>query len=371
MDLLSAGIQAPMTLGNVCAHIPCDVVTRCAASAPLVPAGALRKGGPSKKTGNQMAGLQDRLRRMPPAVFPTIMGLFGVGLAWRTLAERGGLPGVGPLAEILLGAVVLLWLVAALAWLTKPLRRPRVLWEELGILPGRAGMAAFALTFMLAGSAILPHAPGLGGTLVWAGIAVLALIAVLISLVLLTGPREQRHVTPVFHLTYVGFIVAAVGLVPMGQAGLATEILYATIAAAFVIWVFSLFQMTSAMPPAPLRPLLAIHASPAALFAIVSARLGLMDLAAPFAAMALLLVLVLAASARWLLAAGFSALWGALTFPLAACATAVILALGEVGLWIGAALALAATILTAHVAQRVLKMWVRGDLAVKTNAATA
>jgi tellurite resistance protein len=82
-------------------------------------------------------------------------------------------------------------------------------------------------------------------------------------------------------------------------------------------------------------------------------------------------LIALVASGRWLLAAGFSPLWGALTFPLAACATASMLALGTPGLWIGTVLMVAASALNPVVAQKVLKMWAKGQLAVKTNAATA
>ena len=310
------------------------------------------------------------LRRTPPAIFPSIMGLFGLGLAWRTLAGQG-MPVLAPLGEAILGATLLLALAGVLAWLTKPLRRPAVLVEELSTLPGRAGMAAFALVFMLAGTALVPYAPAVAFALAIAGCALLALVGALIGYALLTGPAEARTITPVFHLTYVGFIIAAVPLAQLGHTALATEMLYAMIAVAFVIWAFSLGQLIQRIPPAPLRPLLAIHVSPASLFAIVAALLGFEGLAAAFAALALLLVLVLAASGRWLLESGFSPFWGALTFPLAACAAASIRALGEPGLWIGALLTLGATALNLYVAQRVIRMWLKGELAAKTNAATA
>ena len=94
-------------------------------------------------------------------------------------------------------------------------------------------------------------------------------------------------------------------------------------------------------------------------------------LAAGFALAALAILVALAAGANWLLQAGFTPLWGALTFPLAAAATAAMLALGAPGFWIGGLLTLAATALNPWVAQQVLKSWAKGDLGAKTNAATA
>ena len=44
-----------------------------------------------------------RFARMPPAVFPAILGLFGLGLALRRGLEAAGLP--GGVAEAVLGAV--------------------------------------------------------------------------------------------------------------------------------------------------------------------------------------------------------------------------------------------------------------------------
>ena len=75
-------------------------------------------------------------------------------------------------------------------------------------------------------------------------------------------------------------------------------------------------------------------------------------------------------NARWLLASGFSPLWGALTFPLAAVASASILALGAPGLWIGAAILACATGFIPWVAFRVYKRWAKGELGARTNAAT-
>lgn len=310
-------------------------------------------------------------RRTPPAIFPPILGLFGLGLAWRAGAPAFGLPGA--LAEILLGAVTLLYLFALAAWISKPLRRLAVVPEELRVLPGRAGLAAMTLSALLLAATLVPYAPGFA-----AGLAVLACLAhaglaLLVLGLILRGPEEARTVTPVWHLVFVGFILAPLTALPLGHEGIARAILFATLPVAAAIWAVSLWQLATRIPPAPLRPLLAIHLAPASLLATVAAGLGLTTLAGVFAGLAAGILLALLAAGRWIAASGFSPLWGAFTFPLAAFASALFaLAPGSEALRLAAGLVLvAATLAIPPIAVKVLQAWARGGLAARTNAAEA
>ncbi|MDX5356906.1 MAG: tellurium resistance protein, partial [Rhodobacterales bacterium] len=246
--------------------------------------------------------------------------------------------------------------------------RPGVVAEDLRILPGRAGLTAANLSGMLLAAALVPYAPGLA-----LGVLIAALVAhVLLGLTLLrlflTGPEEARVITPVWHLTYVGYIIAPLSLIPLGYAGLAQGILYATIPVAVAIWAVSLYQIATRIPPAPLRPLLAIHLAPASLFATVAAMLGLGGLATGFLVLALAILLVLLAAGVWLTQSGFSALWGAFTFPIAACASALLVNGWQVS---GLLVLAAATGIVVTIAVKVMQAWAKGGLAVKTNAAQA
>ncbi|MCC5999816.1 MAG: tellurium resistance protein [Pararhodobacter sp.] len=309
-------------------------------------------------------------RQVPPAIFPPLMGLWGVGLGWRLLAARLGSEPMAGLAEAALGGITLLFVFALTAWLSKPLRRPAVLAEELRVLPGQAGVAAAALGVMLMAAALVPYAPALARVLAFAGMAFLALVGVLFLRQLAIGPAEARRVSPVFHLVLVGHVIAPLTLVPLGWTALSGIIVAITLILAAVIWLASLQQFLRAAPPAPLRPLLAIHAAPAALFSLVLSLLGWPAAALGFALAGIGFALLLAGAARWVGQAGYSPLWGALTFPLAALANAVLSTLpGGPGLWGGMALLLLATALTLLVAWRVLQAWVKGGLAARTNAA--
>ena len=89
-----------------------------------------------------------------------------------------------------------------------------------------------------------------------------------------------------------------------------------------------------------------------------------------FAGLALVLLLALLAAGRWVMESGFSPLWGAFTFPLAALASAL-LAQDGLFLWTGLAVLAAAVGFVPYVLWQVLKLWPGGRLAAKTNAAEA
>jgi tellurite resistance protein len=310
-------------------------------------------------------------RRTPPAVFPPIMGLFGLGLAWRLGAPAFGLP--AGLAELLLGAVTLIYLFALLAYLSKVACRPAVVAEDLRVLPGRAGLAALSLSLMLLAATLVPYHGALGKGIAIVAFVLHATLALLAAWAILTGPVEARVVTPVWHLLFVGFILGPLPGLQLGLAGPAMTILFAMIPVAAGIWGISLWQLVTRIPPAPLRPLLAIHLAPASLFSIVATGLGMTSVAAAFAVLGTAILIALLARARWITAAGFSALWGAFTFPLAAYATALFSVFGGAGPGrLAAGLVLvAATLIIPPIALKVMQAWARGTLAQTTNAAQA
>jgi tellurite resistance protein len=306
--------------------------------------------------------------RTPPAVFPAILGLIGLGLALRRGSGLLGLP--QGLAEALLGAVALLWLFAALAYAVKIARRPGVLVEDLRVLPGRAGLAAGTMGLMALAAVLAPYGTGLARAAILAGLALHGGLALLLAWLMLRGPAELRALTPAWHLSFVGFIVAGLAAPAVGWLGLAEGLLWLCGPVALGIGLASLVQLARRIPPAPLRPLLAIHVAPPALLGLVALSLGKGGLAEALAFVAAALALALAGFARWVTRSGPSPLWAAFTFPLTALAA---LALSLEGGWslpgtLLLALALGGVPLIAY---RVLKGWASGDLAARTNAATA
>lgn len=307
-------------------------------------------------------------RRTPPAIFPVIMGLFGLGLAWRRAALAFGLPS-GP-GEAILGATSLLFIFGAMAYLVKLMRRPPVLVEDLRILPGRAGVGSAVLSIYLLSMTALPYGIPAARAILYAGFGLHLILVLVLIYVFATGPAAQRRVTPVWHLNFVGFIIAALAAIGLEAHGLALGIFAVTAIVAAFVWAVSLEQVVREDVPAPLRPLLTIHLAPVALLGLVAAGLEMEAVALGCAGVAALILIWMVLRVRWLTEAGFSALWGTFTFPLAATAW-LWLALGGIWLWPGLAALTLATLVIPPIAWKVVQAWARGQLAVKTNAAIA
>jgi tellurite resistance protein len=306
--------------------------------------------------------------RTPPAIFPPILGLLGLATA---LQMGTAALGLGPdLAALVAGMVVPLWLFALCAYFLKIVIRSSVLQDDLKVMPSRAGLAAGTLGGLAAAGQLAGFAPrlGLGLLGVMLSLHVGLVLLTLRSLMLL--PPEAREVNPGWHMTFVGFIVAAPSAVALGLPDLARVLFYATLPIALVIWGLSLVQLSRRIPPAPLRPMLAIHLAPASLFAITASLTGQGVLALIFGWLVLILLLTLLAGLPWIVESGFSPLWGAFTFPMAAASTALILQGGALA-WAGLVLLGVGLVAIPWIAWRVLKLWPGGQLAAKTNAAEA
>lgn len=304
--------------------------------------------------------------RMPPAVFTVVLGLLGLSLALKRALIEAQLPqGV---ADLGMGLALGLWLFCAVAYAVKLARRPGVVHDELRILPGRAGLAAASVGSLACAAVLGFFQPDLAKGVLAFGLALQTVLAVLMILSLLRAAPEGRVVTPVWHLAFVGSIVGALAAVPLGWERLAAGILWGTMPVAAIIWGISLRQLVRRVPPAPLRPLLAIHLAPASLFASVAGLLGMTVLAQGMLLVACTIAVALLASGRWIIQAGFTPLWGAFAFPLAAFASALLInGWGLAGVMV-TVVALGAVPV---IAWRVIAMWPKGTLASKTNAATA
>lgn len=306
--------------------------------------------------------------RTPPAVFPSILGLLGLVVALRLAFGRLGWD-QGPV-DLLAGLVVALWAFAALAYAVKLARRPGVVMEDLRALPGRSGLASLTMGGMVAAGIVGAYAAPVGAALLVLALAGHLVLAVLLVRLLAGLPPEARAVNPTLHLSLVGFIVAAGPAQAQGWPVLAEALFWAVIPVALAIWALSLRQFAAAVPPAPLRPLLAIHLAPAALLALVAGLLGKPVLASLFLGLGTVYAILLLAGGRWLTQSGPSPLWGAFTFPLAALASAMLVAAGA-WFWPGLALAGLGLGVIPAIAWWVLKRWPGGKLAAVTNAAEA
>ncbi|MCK8483980.1 tellurium resistance protein [Aliiroseovarius sp. S2029] len=312
-------------------------------------------------------------QRMPPAVFTPIMGVFGLGLAWRRAADTFSAPGA--IGELILGAVTLLYLFSLAAYVMKFMQRSGTFIEDLRVLPGRAGLAAMVLTGYLLSATVEPFSLVLAGAILLLTFAAHVLLALRVIHMLITGPVEARIVTPVWHLLFAGFVLIPLAAVPLGWVGFAEAGFWGGFFAAAIIWGASAAQFLRTRIPPPLRPLLAIHLAPASVLGTGAFLLDETGLALVFSVIAIVILSGLIGRIRWLLKAGFSPLWGAFTFPLAAFGSLMQLGAvvngGDILRIVAGASLVAATLIILPIIYKVVQMWTKGELAVKTNAAMA
>ena len=306
--------------------------------------------------------------RTPPAVFPPVLGAIGLVLALRSGLIRLSLS--ADAADLLAGIVLGLWGFAAFAYLAKLVRRPLVVLEDLRTLPGRAGLSAATAGLLALAALLVPFAPTVATGVLFAGLALHGALALATLATLARLPAEARGVTPVWHLSFGGFIIGGLAAVPLGYEALAQGLFWAVLPMVAAIWGISLAQLQRRVPPAPLRPLLAIHVAPAALLSLVAGLIGQGVLSLAFACAGLAILLVLVAAGRWVAESGVTPFWGAFTFPLAALSSAL-LAQDGVLLWCGMALLAVALGFIPWVLWQVLKLWPQGVLAARSNAAEA
>jgi tellurite resistance protein len=307
-------------------------------------------------------------RRTPPAIFPPILGLLGLGLAWRRGASDFGVP--GEVVELALGGLTLLALFAALAYAGKVVRRPAVLADDLRILPGYAGVAAAVLCLEQLVSVIAPYAPDQARALFWLALALHLGLLGQLGLLLARAPAQQRRVTPAWHLPWSGLGVTALAALHIGFTTLALWLFWIALALSVLIWAVSAEQFRRERMPAPLRPLHAIHLAPMAYMGALAVEMGLAGTATALAVLSGAFALLLVAGARWLLAGGFSPLWAALTFPTASAAGFWLMLGGRAHL-AGDLMLVLATMLAVPIAVAILRGWGSGRLATKTGAAVA
>lgn len=304
----------------------------------------------------------------PPAIFPVLLGLLGLAAALRVgLSHLGGPLALSDLAS---GVVVPLWAFGIFAYLAKLARRIRVIGDDLKVLPSRGGLAAATLGGMVAAGLLVPFSSSAAKGLLGVSVVAHCVLVALTIRALIALPPEGRGIDPGWHLTFVGLIVAAPPAATLGYAGLAEALLMATLPIAAALWGASLVQLVRRIPPAPLRPMLAIHLFPASLFAIVATLTDHPVLAAVCTAGVVAGLLALAMGLRWVTAAGFTPIWGAFTFPLSAATTALVLQGGALASF-GLVLLAGILVVIPWITWKVLRLWPGGRLAQKTNAAQA
>ena len=313
-------------------------------------------------------------RRVPPAVFPAVLGLLGLVMAWKIGVQRFGLPSA--LVDLAEGMVVLLFLFFVVAYGAKAFLRPGAVIEDLNTLPGRTGLAAMALGMMVTATLFASRSFHVAWVFLALGVALLGAIALFVAYHRLRGSDQAGPPTPAMHLVFVGFVVAPGAALPLGVPLLWVEVLCIyTFVAALIIVGLTVKPLVTGEGTPPLRPLQGIQLAPAAFLTTASVMTGHSVLAGIAMIWAIAVAALLLVRVRWMIAGGFSGFWSAFTFPATAFAGALMLysqmsGIAALGI-AGGIVLVAVTLYVPVIAYKILKLWAKGTLAAKTNASIA
>lgn len=313
-------------------------------------------------------------QRVPPAIFPALLGVLGLGLAWRRAVEIFGLNGA--MVEAYLGMVSLLFAFCVVAYGVKAAKRLGAVGEDFATLPGRTGLAALTMCAMIEAAILAPYSAGLALGVFVAG-AIGWFIQVWAAIIFrVVGNDTTGPLTPAAYLVFVGIIVAPPAVMALGGLlHVVQAIVWFALIGTVVLAALTLPALVRGAVPEALRPLQCIHLAPASLVASGAFLSGLPIIASVALAWSCVVAIVLILRARWMTVTGFSGFWSAFTFPISSFAGALILS-GQVlavpaAEVLGGVVLVCATLITLAVGYRVLKLWAKGALAAKTNASIA
>ena len=313
-------------------------------------------------------------RRVPPAVFPAVLGLLGLVMAWRHGVRVFELPSAP--VDMVEGMVTLLFLFFVAAYGAKFVLRPGAALEDLNTLPGRTGLAAMALGFFVLATLSVARSGGASTAFLLVGAMLLLVIAGYVAFHRVNGTDQAGPPTPAMHLVFVGFVLIPAPALALGVPVTLVEILsiYCLVAALVIVGLTMKPLFTGAGTP-PLRPLQGIQLAPAAFLTTACVLTGHGALATVAMVWACLVACLLLWRLRWMVEGGFSGFWSAFTFPVTAFAGALLLYGEMTGVLalriVGGVVLVAATLYIPMIVFRVLKLWATGALAAKTNASIA
>ena len=268
------------------------------------------------------------VRNLPIGLYGAVMGLAGLGLAYRAAAPL--FPGVvrapAYLSEpwILAAAVALAVLLPAYLW--KLVRYPEAVRGEFAA-PSQMGFCgALPLGMTLVSGGLAPYVPELAHVLWWIGVALLVAFQVWGIGRVLEGGMELSQINGGWMILFVGGIVVPGSGIPLGHYEL-SRFLFGIGATATPLVMALLLYRAAAAPalPEPLRPSwFILLVAPALVYAHGIAFYPDFPFLESLFFFGALLAVALLVYARNLRRWPFGAPWWAVTFPLDAFAYAAI-----------------------------------------------
>lgn len=266
------------------------------------------------------------LRHVPVPLFAVVMGIGGLGLAWRRGHEALALPAV--VGEAVLALAALLLIAIAALYLAKATRFPAAVAGEYDHPVRINFFPAITISLLIIAAAALPYSRSVAEVVWLAGTAGHLVFALAIFNRWVTRNVEIHHSNPSWFIPVVGNILVPIAGVRLGYG----DVSWFFFAIGLVFWVI-LFAIVlyrivfhDQLPNRFLPTLFILIAPPAIGFvAYLQLNGDTMDaLARILFAVALFTTLLLATMVRLFLRLPFAVSWWAFTFPSAAMAIAAL-----------------------------------------------
>lgn len=202
------------------------------------------------------------LTTLPASFFGMVLGLAGLGQAWRMASKLWGLP--EPIGEAVLLVATLVWLALLLSYLAQALRRPAVVANEFRHPVQGGTPALLAVSTLLIVLAVLPYSRAAAWVLAALGIGWHLAFSLWHTGAMWQGGRDALDTAPTLYLpTVAGNFTSAAALGALGHADWG----WLFLGAGMFSWIAleSLIIQRLWQPkamPAPQRPLLGIQFAP-------------------------------------------------------------------------------------------------------------
>ena len=269
---------------------------------------------------------------IPASFFGIVLGVMGLGFAWRQAHRVWAMPAL--VGELLLAAGAAIWLVLAVCYAGKWIAARSLAIEETRHPVQCCFVGLIGVATLLVAGAALPYARLLAFLLFVCGAAWTLAFAVWRTGLLWRGERDPGSTTAVLYLPAVaGFFVTTTVAASLGFADWAQLAFGAGLFSWLAIESVLLHRLYTApsLPPA-LRPTLGIQLAPPCVGAVayLSITQGAPDLVArALLGYALLQALLLGRGLPWIAEAGFAPSFWAFSFGSTALATAPLLMIGR------------------------------------------
>lgn len=309
------------------------------------------------------------LPHVPVTLFASVMGLAGLGLAWRKGAALMGLP--TQVGEVVLAVAALAFIAAAFTYAAKAMRFFPAVAGEFNHPVRSAFFSTIPIALLLLANGLHPYAASAAFALWAVGAALQLILTIRLIVRWMVHKQDIAHVNPAWFIPIVGNIIVPILGVRLGQM----EISWFFLSVGLLFWLplltIVLYRVIfhDALPPR-LMPTLFILLPPPSIGYV--AYVGLTGAEDAFALVlvngALFLTLVLLAKARSFIGLPFALSWWAFTFPLDAVALAALEHAGHApaGAWPVVALVVLAlaSVVVVLVGARTLAAMIKGSLFV-------